>query len=297
MNGLHVRRLGAAAILAAGLTAAGCLFDDGASPRAAGTPEGKAVVGLSMGVGPVSSMLAKGAVISLNKVVIAFASSALDTLRDTLTGSTSPSLSAVSTSQQVLQKYYSLSVSRSWKAVVTVLDSRDSVTHRDSATTGVLAAADTAHVNLTLASKFVMYRARFLTIPDSIGSSAPGTSRQKLRLNRLVFKVDGVTVRDSSSSPAYFTAGGTHVLDYDYVSPGSHTIVMQAFGPMGSWDVSNPLYSGSKSVNIAAGANDSTVTLTLNWVGPTTGGDTLAVTIGRMSTLTADGTLPGNVVP
>jgi hypothetical protein len=142
-----------------------------------------------------------------------------------------------------------------------------------------------------------MYRARFLTIPDSVGSASPGTSKQKLRLNRLLFKIDGVTVRDSLSSPGYFTAGATHVLDYDYVAPGPHTILMQAFGPMGSWDSTQALYSGSKSVDVSATGSDTTVTLTLNWVGPTTGGGTLSVTVGRIRTLTADGTLPGNVVP
>jgi hypothetical protein len=205
-------------------------------------------------------------------------------------------LSAVSTSQQVLEKFYNLSISRTWKAVVTVRDSRDSVTHRDSATTGVLAAADTADINVNLVSKFVMYQAKFLTIPDSIGSSAPGTAKQKLQLNRFLFKIDGVTVRDSSVAPGFFAAGGTYTLYYDYVTPGSHTIQLQAFGPMNSWEETNPLYSGSTTVDLAAGI-DSTVALTLNWVGPTTGGGSLAVTIGKMGTLTANGTLPENVVP
>jgi hypothetical protein len=294
----NTKRLSGIAAIAAGLIVAGCLNDGGASSTPAGSPSGKAVVGLRVDVGSVNSVLAKGAVISLNKVVIVFTSSANDTVRDTLTTSTTPALSATSTAQQTLEKFYNLKISRSWKAYVTVRDAKDSVTHRDSSiSTGVLLAADTAHITLNLTPKFVMYRARFLTIPDSVGSASPGTSKQKLRLNRLLFKIDGVTVRDSLSSPGYFTAGATHVLDYDYVAPGPHTILMQAFGPMGSWDSTQALYSGSKSVDVSATGSDTTVTLTLNWVGPTTGGGTLSVTVGRIRTLTADGTLPGNVVP
>ena len=298
MKVLNIKRLSGIVAVAAGLMVAGCLNDGGASSTPAGYPSGKAVVDLRVGVGSVNSMLAKGAVISLSKVVIMFTSSANDTVRDTLTSSTTPALSATSTAQQTLVKYYSLAITRSWKAYVTVRDANDVVTHQDSSlTTGILAAADTAHITVSLTPKFVMYRARFLTIPDSIGSVTAGTGKQKLQINRFLFKIDGVTVRDSSSSPGYFTAGATHVLDYDYVTPGPHTILMQAFGPMGTWDVANPLYSGSKAVDVSASGNDTTVTLTLSWVGPTTGGGSLSVTVGKIRTLTADGTLPGNVVP
>ena len=86
----RIKRLSGVVAVAACLTLAGCLNDDGASSTPAGSPSGKGVVGLRVDVGSVNSVLAKGAVISLSKVVIVFTSSASDTLRDTLTTSTTP---------------------------------------------------------------------------------------------------------------------------------------------------------------------------------------------------------------
>jgi hypothetical protein len=293
MYGLNKSRLIIAVALAAGFTLAGCLAG-GTEPSP--TQGEHTVVNLRLRLDPVSTALAKSATITLDKLVIVFTSSALDTIRDTITTGTTPALNATSTTQQTVAKYYNLATARSWKALVTIRDTRDSVIHRDSTTTAVLQASDTAEISLTLASRFTMYQARFLTIPDSIGSATAGTGKQKLYLNRLVFKIDGVTVRDSLVSPAYFTAGATHTLTYDYVSPGSHSMQMLAYGPMNSWDVANPLYSGSTTVNVGAGV-DTTVTVNLSWVGPTSGGGNLSVTIGKVGTVTANGNLPTNVIP
>jgi photosystem II stability/assembly factor-like uncharacterized protein len=292
MKWIFTRRHAVIAVMAAGLTVGGCLFDEGSLQRGVSAEPEDAVVGLRMDVSSVKSLLAKSSVISLNRVVIVFTSSANDTIRDTLTASTTPALSATATASQTLEKFYSLKTSRAWKAVVSVRDFRDSLTHRDSATTGTLRFGDTANISLTLTPRFVMYRARFLDIPDSVGSATPGSIKQKLQLNRLVFKIDGVTVRDSSASPGYFAAG-THALDYDYVTSGSHTIQMLAYGPMGTWDVTNPLYSGSKTVNISAGGNDTTVTPAVGWQGPTTGVQGVTVTLGRGGVVSGANAFPG----
>ena len=103
-----------------------------------------------------------------------------------------PGMSTTATAQQTVNKNYSLKALRTWKIVATVRDTKDSVIHRDSATTPTLYAADTAAVSLNLTSRYAMYEAKFLTIPDSI-NSASGTVKQKLNLNRLVLKIDGVT--------------------------------------------------------------------------------------------------------
>jgi hypothetical protein len=293
MYGLNKSRLIWIAALVAGFTLAGCL-SGGTEPSS--TQDEQAVVNLRLKLDPVSTALAKSATITLDKLVIVFTSSALDTVSDTITTGTTPALNATSTTQQTVAKYYNLATARSWKALVTIRDTRDSVIHRDSTTTAVLEAADTADISLTLTSRFTMYQARFLTIPDSIGSAAAGTGKQKLYLNRLVFKIDGVTVRDSSVSPSFFSASSTHTLSYDYVSPGSHSMQMLAYGPMNSWDEANPLYSGSTTVNVGAGV-DTTVTVNLSWVGPTTGGGSLSVTIGKVGSVTANGNLPTNVIP
>jgi len=196
---------------------------------------------------------------------------------------------------QTIDSVYSLKGLRAWKVVVTVRDTKDSVVHKDSASTPVLRIGDAATVTLGLSSRFAMYDAKFVTIPDSI-SSVSGNIKQVLRINRLVLKVDGVIVKDSTSSPKpYFDSLTTHTLSYDYVSTLSgHTVEMSAYGPMGSWNTANPLFTGSRSVTPTAGLND-TVAVTLNWVGPTTGGGSITATLGRVGKVSITGKLPGTL--
>ncbi len=260
-----------------------------------GGPPSKTSLRIRVGMDPVG-VLAKTSTISLSKLILVFTSSAGDTLRDTVTSTTTPSLNVTATSAQTVTKEYALKPLRSWKLVAVTRDLQDSVIHQDSATTPVLYAADTTVITLGLSSRFTMYNARFLTLPDSISSPVPGTSKQVLHLNRLVLKVDGVTKVDSTANPGpYFTPSASAVLSYDYVTVGSHSIQLLAYGPMYTWNVVNPLFSGMQTINVGAG-NDSTVAMTLNWVGPTTGTGHLSATIGKVGKVIVNGTLPGTVI-
>jgi hypothetical protein len=281
------------AVLAVTLPMGGC-FDTGTNNPA--YPEKTATVNMRLGLDPVATVLSKSSVISLDRLIIVFTSSAGDTIRDTITSSTTPSLNTVSTAQQTVAKFYNLATVRTWKAVVTVVDSRDSITHRDSSVSNVVLVSDTTVISVNLSSRYVMYQAKFLTIPDSIGSPSSGTVKQKLYLDRFVFRIDGITVQDSTVAPSYFTPGNTYTLYYDYVTPGSHTVELRAYGKLNLADTSSLLYSGSLGVNLAPGA-DSTIAFPLNWVGPTSGGGSLSVTIGKIGSFTASSTLPTDVVP
>jgi hypothetical protein len=231
----------------------------------------------------------------LDKLVVTITSSTNDTIRDTITSVTSPALNPVSTTGQTITKNYTLKALRSWKIIATSRDSRDSIVHRDSSTIPAMYAGDTAVVNLNLSSKFSMYEARFLTLPDSIRSTGDTTVKQVLHINRLVLKIDGVTVRDSIASPGpYFAAGATHALEYDYVRTGSRTVQMIAYGPMGDWPADSALFRGTTTVNTNAGT-DSTATISLSWVGPTSGTGKINVTLGRVGKITVNGTLPGTI--
>jgi hypothetical protein len=42
---------------------------------------------------------------------------------------------------------------------------------------------------------------------------------------------------------------------------------------------------------------DSTLAITLDWVGPTTGSGNLDATLGKVGKITINGTLPGTVLP
>lgn len=292
-NLLKRKSTGLAGLLAA-VVLSGCFVESPSAPDIE-TPRGEEVaVNVRMGIGSVTA-LSKTALIKMNKLIIVYTSSANDTIRDTITGSTSPALDSVSTTGQTVVKNRALTALRSWKIVVTSRDRLDSVIHKDSANIPAMYAGDTAVVNLNLSSRFTMYEAKFLNLPDSIQSATPAQPKQVLCINRLVLKVDGASVRDSVSTGPCFTKLNTHTLDYDYVQVGSRNIQMLAYGPMNSWNVDSALFSGSTTISVGAGV-DSTVALNLSWVGPTTGVGQIEVELGRIGKVTVNGTLPGTVL-
>ncbi len=213
-----------ATVLMAALAMAGC-FASGNPTSSRPIPQGDEVgLKIRMGVGSVTA-LGKSSVITLDKLVLVISSSANDTIRDTITSSTTPALNPVSTTGQTVSKNYTLKALRSWKIVVTSRDVLDSVIHVDSVVVPALYAGDTAQVNLNLSSRYSMYEAKFLSLPDSIQSATPSQPKQALCINRLVLKIDGASVRDSSSTGPCFASATTHTLAYDYVSLGAKTIV------------------------------------------------------------------------
>jgi photosystem II stability/assembly factor-like uncharacterized protein len=211
----NIKSLFLAPVAALALVASGCFTDNPSADRPGDGSELK--IRISTQVPPVNT-LAKGQAITLAKLIHVFTSNGTpaDTVRDTITTSTTPSISSSSTGDQTVNKNYTLKGLRLWKLVATVIDTRGYVVHRDSVTMGShLPIAGTASVSLNLVPRYAMYEAKFLTIPDSVSSLSTGI-KSKLTVTRLVLKIDGSPVRDSSASP--FTALGTHVLDYDYVS-------------------------------------------------------------------------------
>jgi hypothetical protein len=278
----------------AGLMFAGLLTGCFSSENPAGTAhDGDNVhVKVRMGLGSVSA-LEKAALIKRRKLILIYTSSSNDTIRDTITNATSPSIDSVSTTAQTVSKNRTLSALRTWKIVVSTRDQLDSVIHRDSATIPAMYAGDTAVVNLNLSSRFSMYEAKFLSIPDSIQATS-GVVKQKLCIKRFVLRVDGTAVKDSTTPLTCFAAATTHTLAYDYVRTGSRTIRMIAYGPMNYYNDS--LYAATTTINVGAGV-DSTVALNLAWVGPTTGVGRLNATIGKVGKVTVNGTLPGTVFP
>jgi hypothetical protein len=284
-----------AAAFAAAVFLAGCFPDAGLSPNPVDPAGESAVMNIRMNMKAVNS-LKKGSTISLSKMIVVIVSQGAtpaDTIRDTLkTSGTTPVISNDAATQQSINKTYALKALRGWKIYVSVRDTRDSLVHFDSASTPVLHVADTAVVNLGLTSRYSMYDAKFLSLPEKI-SATTGDVEQTLNVTRLVFKVDGVALRDSTANPGpYFTPLVEHVLSYDYVRPGTRLITLEVYGPLGSSPVPQLLFSGSQSATIAAGDN-ATVPITLNWVGPTTGGGKITATLTRVGKVSIIGKLPG----
>ncbi len=246
-----------------------------------------AVVKSSVVLGKVGA-LSKTSTINLAKLIVTAVSSATppDTVRDT---------SLVSGNAQVsVVRALTLPPLRNWVITAKSLDSKDSVVHTGSSSPFFVKPADTAFVSLNLASRFAMYEAHFNTLPDSISSSVSGTGKDKLNLNRVVLLVDGVIKADSVlAAGSYFAANQTVNIYWDYITPGSHTVTLEAYGVLHTY--AGKLYSGAATYSVSAGTDD-TRSLSLAWVGPTTGTGKLTVTLGKVGKATVNGALPGSVI-
>ncbi len=232
--------------------------------------------------------LSKGSAINLSKLIVTAVSSATpaDTVRDT----SNVSGNAAVTVLRVL----TLAPLRNWVITAKSLDAKDSVIHTGSTASFFVKPADTAVVSLNLTSRFAMYEANFNALPDSISSSVSGTGKDKLNLNRVVLKVDGVIKADSLLASGYFTGGQNVNVFFDYITPGAHTVTLEAYGVLHTF--SGLLYTGASTFTAVAGVDD-TKAISLNWVGPTTGTSKLTVTLGKVGKVTVNGALPGTVIP
>ncbi|HLP40355.1 MAG TPA: hypothetical protein VK465_02505 [Fibrobacteria bacterium] len=229
-------------------------------------------------------VLAKVAAIDLRTVRFTLVSSTGDTLRDSATASGS--------GQVILTKTWTLKPLRNWTIHAKSHDAKDSVIHTGYTASFRMDPADTVSVNLSLASRFTMYEARFQDLPDSISSTVSGTGKAKVNLSRVTLKVDDV-IRADSLKANYFAGNQAVTLFYDYITVGSHTVVLEASGKLN--DFEGVLYRGTATFNVASGS-DETRTVVLEWVGPTTGTGTLTVTLGRVGKVLVNGTLPGAVI-
>jgi hypothetical protein len=274
--------------LATAATASFLMIGCFSSPSSVEEPQAKAdqdgVVKSDVVLGKVG-VLSKVAAIDLRKVHFTLVSSAADTVRDSATVTGNEALT--------VNKTWTLKPLRTWTIHARSLDAKDSVIHQGSSTTFNVKPADTVSVNFSLASRFTMYEALFQALPDSISSSTAGTGKDKLNLSRVTLKIDGTTRADSVKA-TYFAGNQNVMVTYDYITTGSHTVVLEASGKLNSFE--GVLYRGTATFNVAAGA-DETRTVTLDWVGPTTGSGNLTVTLGRVGKVLVNGTLPGAVIP
>lgn len=229
--------------------------------------------------------LAKKSSINVNRLILQFTNNASYSKNDT----TSISIPQ-GTADTITKVLDSLPALRTYKVVAKTLDQLDSVIHKDS-TTFVILPADTTNVTLNLASLFTVYEANFLNIPDTVQS---GTGeKSSVKVDSLVISLDASAVADSSVRPSAFVKGSNVKVTFDYVRVGEHTVKLEAFGTIN--DYTGLLYSGTKV--ILFGNSDATKTVTMSWVGPITGTGSIEVRIGKVGKVTANGTLPGTIIP
>lgn len=244
------------------------------------------VVKSSIMLGKVGA-LSKSSTINLQKLILTAVSSSspADTVYDTATVSGNAAITVV--------RNLTLKPLRNWVVSAKTLDAKDSVVHSGSTSSFFVRPSDTTGVTLNLTSRFSMYQANFNSLPDSISSATSGTGKDKLNLNRMVLKVDGVIMSDSVLASGFYNGGQNVSVFFDYITPGAHSVTLEAYGVLHTY--SGMLYSCTSSFSVAAGIDD-TKAVTLNWVGPTTGTGKLTVVIGKVGKVIVNGTLPGTVL-
>ena len=276
----------ARALLAACLAAASGCGTAPAEPAADASKAAQAQCSTTVVLGKVGA-LAKAGSVSLAKLIILGISAATppDTIRDT---------SSISGNSQVtVSRVFTLKPLRNWTLTAKSLDTKDSVIHQGSTAAFYVKPADTAVVSLSLASRFAMYQANFNSLPDSISSSVNGTGKDAIAIKRVVLKLDG-SIKADSSAPTRFSGGQTVSIFFDYVGIGSHAVALEAYGDVNQ-QANSLLYSGTTTFTVSAGADD-TKSVTLGWVGPTTGAGKISVVLGKVGKVTLNGTLPGTLL-
>ncbi len=241
--------------------------------------QGDAVVNSTVLLGKVGA-LRKESTINLKKLYLMAVSSAVpaDTVLD--------SAEVKGFEALTVTRALTLKPLRNWVVSARTVDMKDSIIHMGSSASFFVKPADTAAVSLNLTSRFAMYQANFNTLPDSVFSTQTGTGKDKLNLNRMVLKIDGQIKADSVMVNAFFAAGQNVNEYFDYITPGNHTVTLEAYGSMHTY--SGMLFSGSSTFSVSAG-QDEAKAVTLNWVGPTTGTGKLTVIVGKVGKVIVTG--------
>jgi len=241
------------------------------------TGDGHAFIDASLELGKVGA-LQKSAAIDLRILRLVLSSDKGDTIRDSASISGSASI-------QVSRQYRVLS-GRRWQLTAKSYDSRDSLVHSGSTGRVMANPGDTLDLQLSLGSRFSMYRANFLSIPTHVAPSFNGNAQIPITADRLVLKVGGKTRVDSLGS----FQGGSATLAFDYVPSGTQTVALEVHGSAAGY--TGLLWSGSVVFDNSPGT-DETKAVTLEWKGPKGMNGSQTVTLGRVGKNTVDASMGG----
>lgn len=284
---------------------AGCLNGNTGSPNEA--DEANLVIHAGVkDVNKVGGGLGKLSTITLHKLIITLTSgTAGDSVRrDTILAGTQ-GFGATATADQEFKKPYAIKPLRSWTVVVKTLDVNDSLVHYDSVVATKLLVGETRAVVMNLASRFVMYEAKF-TVPDSLRSNTSGMA-QKLLINRFVMKVDGVVRVDSSRAPSVFTPSTVgppanllvHTVRFDYINVSDTPDVRLEFYGRVEGVTNDTLLFAHLFENVTP-TNPNPSGVSPVYVGPGAGGTGgaelgMTVNIGKVGTVVFETNISGNV--
>lgn len=203
-------------MVAMAAVATGCLNDSGSRRD----NEARLIVTTSVKDVNKVRPLGKTSVISLNKLVITLTSSipSDSVRRDTVLADTGLAFVSNASIDQQFTRNYAIKPLRSWTIVVKTLDANDSVIHYDSTVAADMFAGETRPITVNMASRFVMYEAKF-TLPDSLNFQV-SEFKEQLKVNRVVLRVDGAIVADSTRNPRFEPGSPSptvHTVRFDYI--------------------------------------------------------------------------------
>ena len=212
----------------------------------------------------------------LKNLIVTFTSD-VDTIVDTLDDHSKPAINIHSTSAQTVTKKYRLFTDREWKVRAVTRDVNDSIIHVDSLILPFFHDGDTLRVSLNMSSRYSTYDIGVPNLPDSVYDE--NGVKRALCVQRLVLKVDGVIVLDTSVAPGCFVA--PLEMAYNYIPLGTRSIELLAYGELDGVAKDTPLFTGNTSL-VATNEGGSSTTLTMAWSGPANGTASILVNIAKV---------------
>jgi hypothetical protein len=220
------------------------------------------------------------AAIDMANLVVTLSADGQDTINDTL------SLTGGSQERTERMTYAGLAAwvndrSVEWMLSATALDRNGLIIHSGD-TIFTLPVGDTVEIPLFLNAFYSMLVANYFPLRDSV--------------TLCELRVDGYLQADSSF-PKQSLVGDTVTLSFDYLtaSPSgiSHHIELNVYGEIAGNE--EMLYTGDTTINVLSG-EDAGYMVVLSYVGSDTINiaSTIVVTLGKVGTVTVNGTLTGN---
>lgn len=219
----------------------------------------------------------------LKEMTVTLASSAGDTLRDTITDAGSilsrfPVRLNSPDGSRSITPVYALDPAQEWTLSVKTLDARDSVVHSGTMRAGALVAGALRNVRMPLAARFAAYEAMFSLPPELVAQGA--------RLHRVEVSVDGAT------ACAVEANGSDSVkLACDDLPVGVRALTLSVYGQAAGSAATRLLFKGAADVDISAD-DVPTASMELNPVDESLGRVGMSVHLGRVGRVTVNVVIP-----
>jgi hypothetical protein len=213
---------------------------------------------------------------------------------DTLTED-DDTLSHVATDEQEFDVELSLRPLRSWTIKVETIDDEDDVIQTGTSNLGTLFAGQVKAVSVTANALYNNYTATF-NFADSIRSQTGTISRQDMKVTTITMQIGTDSVFDTAAVRANgMTVNTNHLLniykvDTALANSDQDSVYLNVYGflpqgPANGGTAAAPIKLYSKAKALDELNVNSPTTVTLDWVGPTTGVAGMTITISKVGTV------------